>query len=261
VRVRSIVALLPWSACVAMWGCATADLGKSPEFLWWTDHESGDLSGWTGDDGGYVWTSEGGTVEVVTNPTRSGRYALRSAVVASSSATKPSSGLVSRNGSLPTEAYYSAWFYVPEAVIPTQYWLFFKFRSRSTESTTSTAVELWDLDLMSDGASGLTLRLYHHDTGDETALATPTVPLGRWFQTEAFYRAANDASGRLTVWVDGVNLFDVTGKPTAPTPYVEWGVGGAADAITPPSATLYIDDAAITTERLGPDFPVFWRGE
>jgi hypothetical protein len=235
------------------------DLGAGPEFLWWNDHETGDLAGWTGDGGGYVWTDAGGSLEVVSSPTRSGRFALRSTVVPSSQGI-PSSGLISRSGGLPIQAFYSAWFYVAEPIISTNYWLFFKFRSRSSETSSASAVELWDLDFMSDGASGMNVRLYHHDTGDEPALATPRVPIQRWFQTEAYLRAANDKTGQLTVWLDGVKIFDVTGQATAPSSYVEWSIGGATEVIAPTSATLYIDDAAITTQRLGEDFPVFWSG-
>jgi hypothetical protein len=64
----------------------------------------------------------------------------------------------------------------------------------------------------------------------------------------------------LSVWVDGELLFDLTDTPTMPSTYAEWGVGGVADVITPPRATSYVDDAAISTRRLGPDFPIFWRG-
>jgi hypothetical protein len=62
------------------------------------------------------------------------------------------------------------------------------------------------------------------------------------------------------VWLDGTKVFDVTGKATLPSSYVEWGVGAATAVISPSSATLYFDDAAITTQRLGPAFPVFWGG-
>jgi hypothetical protein len=84
--------------------------------------------------------------------------------------------------------------------------------------------------------------------------------VGRWFQTEAFFRAANDATGRLQVWFDGTLIYDLT-EPTTPSDYVEWSVGAIAEIITPAPATLYVDDAAISTARLGPDYPVFWRGE
>jgi hypothetical protein len=101
--------------------------------------------------------------------------------------------------------------------------------------------------------------LYHHSTGNMPNLANPPVPIGRWFQTEALVRAAGDATGQLTVWFDGTLVFDVSGQPVMPSSYVEWSVGGVAEVISPAPATLYVDDAAISTERLGPGYPVFWR--
>ncbi len=262
-KCRAAQTILPWLSCVVLLSCGTTDLGQGPEFLWWTDNESGDLSGWTADKAGSTWVADGASLMPVNSPARSGRFSIRSTVAPTSSASSgsPSSALLSRSGILPIEAFYSAWFYVPEAVASTEYWLFFKFRSRSNANVASTAVELWDLDFMSDGAAGMTVRLYHHDSGDVPALASWKVPLGRWFQAEAFLRAANDQTGRLTVWLDGARVFDITNEATVPSSFVEWGVGAATEIISPSSATLYLDDAAITTKRLGPDFPVFWGGQ
>jgi hypothetical protein len=82
---------------------------------------------------------------------------------------------------------------------------------------------------------------------------------GRWFQTEACLRAAADATGQLTVWFDGTLVFDVAGQAVMPSSYVAWNVGAVAEVISPAPATLYVDDAAISSERLGPSYPVFWR--
>jgi hypothetical protein len=234
------------------------DLGKGPEFLWWSDFESASFSDWTSDQNGYLWIDSGGSLDFVGTPTRSGQHSAR-ATVTTSSVDQPSSALLARK-SLPTEAFYSAWFYIPSAVVPTEYWLIFKFRSRSNATVSTTDVDLWDLDLMSDGTSGMRARLYHHGDGDMQALASTSVPISRWFQVEAFFRAASNDTGQLTVWLDGVLLFNVTGRATVPSSYVEWAIGGATGALSPSSATIFTDDAAITTQRLGPDFPPFWQG-
>lgn len=241
-----------------LYGCGTADLGPAPEFIWWTDHESGNLSDWNADAGGYTWTAENGTLQVVTSPTRSGRYAMAATVVTPDN-DKISSALASRRGLLPTEAYYSAWFYIPESITDTTYWLCFKFRSRSEASSSASAVDLWDVNLMPGSSTGMRVRLYRHDSGDEPPVASPDIPVARWFQLEAFLRAKSDTSGRLSVWVDGTLTFDVSGQPTVPSSFVEWSVGGVTERITPASSTIFVDDAAITTRRLGPDFPEFWR--
>jgi hypothetical protein len=234
-------------------------MGTSPEILWWTDHEDGDFSGWSngGSDRGGVITSNEGQIEVATAYARSGRYAMR-ATVTSPGEPVASVGMAQRSGILPEEAYYSAWYYIATPMSAGEYWLFFKFRSRRIASDPSTMVDLWDVDFNARADGTMGVFIYHHDSGNRAPLATPTVPVGRWFQVEAFFRASNDATGKLKVWFDGTLIYDLT-EATAPTEFVEWSVGSIAEIVTPAPATLYVDDAAISTSRLGPDYPVFWR--
>jgi hypothetical protein len=248
-------------AALGLLACSAkpVDLGRDPDVLWWTDYETADFSDWTRDNLGSTWVSSGGTVDIVTDVARSGSHSMRSVVLSPGLGTQ-SSGNARRSEGPPEEAYYSAWFYIPAPISAADYWLFSKFRSRTVASDPNTFVDVWDMDiLVQDGA--MRFALYHHDSGDEQALATPDVPVGHWFQLEAFLRPAADASGSLSVWVDGTLLYDLENTPTMPTSYVEWSVGGTAEVVTPPRVTLYVDDAAISTRRLGPDFPVFWRGE
>jgi hypothetical protein len=235
------------------------DLGRDPRILWWTDYETADFSDWASDGRGSTWVYSGGTVDVASDYARSGSYSMRSVVFSPDLGTI-SAGTARRSEGLPAEAYYSAWLYLPAPLTATYYWLFSKFRSRTVATDPNTFVDVWDLDMRVQ-AGAMHFALYHHDSGDEPALASPVVPVGRWFQVEAFLRPTPANDGRLSVWVDGSLLYDLVDTPTMPTAYVEWSVGGIAEMVTPPRATLYVDDAAISTQRLGPDFPVFWRGE
>lgn len=249
-----------FAAC-ALCACSSepADLGQSADILWWTDHETADLSDWTRDNGGGTWTAGGGSVQIAAvDFARSGNYVLRS-IVQSTDASTRSAGIALRERSMPNEACYSAWFYAPAAVVANGYWLFFKFRSRTTASDTSSDVDTWDVDVVPSSAGGLGLSIYRHDTDQTLTTTGPGVPIARWFQLEACLRAANDDSGRLVIWLDGQTVFDFSNKPTMPSQYVEWNVGGVAQALMPASATIYVDDAAISTHQLGPDFPIFWR--
>jgi len=240
-------------ACTA----APVNVGESPEMLWWTDHETGDLSDWTRDGGG-TWTSLGGTLELVDSPVRSGKYALR-ASVSSNSPNVQSSGIGIREALMPNEACYSAWFFVPTAITTTSFWLFFKFRSRTAFDQPTTDVDMWDLDVVSGSNGSPALLLYRHDREEGITASTPNVPIARWFQLEACLLAANDSTGHLRVWLDGEAVFELNSQLTMPSQWVEWNVGSIAEAITPTSASIYVDDAAISTRRLGPDYPVFWR--
>lgn len=254
---RRFVGIVLLSTTNGILGCSDAYLGHAPEFLWWSDHESGDLRDWTDDGAGYAWTNEGGSLELVSQPTRSGHFAVRASVVATNDEGRISSALLSRRDAVPQPAYFSAWFYVPQTITSTSYWLLFKFRSTS-------GTELWDLDISAppEGFSELRIRLYGHQLGmDVPSLSgrQPVLPMARWFQIEAYYRAAADASGQLSIWLDGDRVFEIAGRATAPDANVEWGVGAATEMMIPSSASLYVDDAAITTERLGPGFPAFTR--
>jgi hypothetical protein len=83
------------------------------------------------------------------------------------------------------------------------------------------------------------------------------LPIAEWFQIEVFHRTGVDDSGRLTVWLNGEQVFDLVG-PNSQTEHAEWMIGGVVDALTTPAAELYIDDAAITRRRIGP-LPAFTR--
>jgi hypothetical protein len=118
---------------------------------------------------------------------------------------------------------------------------------------------MWDLDVVTGQNQALVLALYRHDREETTVAESVSVPVERWFQLESCLLAASDSSGRLRVWLDGVSAFELTAQLTMPSQYVEWNVGSIGEAINPASASVYVDDAAVSTRRLGPNFPVFWR--
>lgn len=246
------LAALSLEAC----GAEPVNLGESPEILWWTDHETGDLSDWSRDGGG-TWTSGNGTLALVSDPVRSGNYALRSSVNTSNVAQSAGIGL--RGALMPNEACYSAWFFAPTALTTTGFWLFFKFRSRQVADQPASDVDIWDLDVVTASNGSPVLALYRHDRGEILSTSSVSVPIARWFQLEACLLARSDSSGHLAVWLDGDAVFELNAQWTMPSQYVEWNVGNVAQEITPSSASLYVDDAAVSTRRLGPDYPVFWR--
>ena len=261
VRVLTVSLLLMLGLC----SCSgkAIDLGRDPEILWWTDHETGDLSDWHR-GANSSWLAYGGTLAVDTQQARSGRYSLDAQALAAPKGTT-SAAMLLRTGDLPQAAYYSAWFYLPTSATSFDYWLIFKFRSR-TPDPNPVDVELWDIDLTSQG-SELELRVFHHAStadggiGSEIAPATPlAVPRDRWFQVEAYLRAAPDDTGELVIWQDGNVLYDIHG-PSAPSAYLQWSVGSAAESLGKGVARAFVDDAAISLRELGPDTPPFWRGE
>jgi hypothetical protein len=267
------------AASIALAGCSSGPigLGQDPDIIWWTNNESRDFRDWTagGPTVGRIWISDpSNQFTVSTDQARSGHYSLRATITTTQFTGGPpiiDGVLAIRAAGLPTEAYYSAWYYLPLAAFPgpADFWLCFKFRSRTSPLDPTTTVELWDIDLgaLSPGSFGgdLALDLFRHTIPPNVARQPrianpPAIPTGRWFQIEAFYRAAPDSTGEITVWQDGVMVFDFEGQATAPSNYVEWSVGSVSDGLTPPTATIYIDDAAVSRRRLGPSFPPFSSG-
>ena len=78
------------------------------------------------------------------------------------------------------------------------------------------------------------------------------LPVGRWVHVEAYYRKAADRGGRVAVWQDGAKILDVGGVRTANSADLGWAVTSYGEGIAPGEAVVYVDGAAIATERLGP---------
>ena len=82
--------------------------------------------------------------------------------------------------------------------------------------------------------------------------AVADLPEGRWVHLEAYYRKAADQTGQVIVWQDGAQLLDVAGVRTANDDDLQWAVTNYGQDTAPADVTVYVDDAAIGTSRLGP---------
>jgi hypothetical protein len=129
----------------------------------------------------------------------------------------------------------------------------FKFRQRTIATDDATAGELFDLDLRDLPSGEMTVLLYDHRLGKNVALdvAAPVVPVGAWFHVEAFYRNSQDTTGRLTYWLDGRQIKDISGQPMAPNSWIEWNACSIGETLTPSPAALFIDDCAVSRTRVG----------
>jgi len=254
VRACLAIALIGGASTV---GCGQ-QLDVGSDVLWTARFEGGDLGEWqTVSGGGTAAFPAPNAIDVSSDRARRGKYAARLSIQTASDGSQANAGL-SRSGFLPVEAYYSAWYYLPSAVNVSTFWVIFKFRMRAVADDASTTAELFDLNLANTSSGGMTLRLYDWRNGDVPLdVAMPAVPVGTWFQIEAYYRNATDGGapdngGRLTFWLDGQKIVDVTG-PMAPTSWVAWNVVSVAVNLTPSTAVLYVDDCAISHSRVGPN--------
>lgn len=232
-------------------GCGDLQVGS--ELYWSARHEVGDFSEWTGVAGGAVETTNSNSVEITTVQAHGGTRAARLTIGGAVAGSQQNATLI-RSGGLPLEAFYSAWYYLPQAVSVENFWVIMKFRARDSADDPSSVRELYDLDLTNSDTGEMSLRLFDHRRGGDVPLdmAMPVVPVGRWFHVEGFYRNAQDGTGRVTYWLDGRQLVDLRGQVTGPNPWVGWQACSVGLDLSPATAVLFVDDAAISRVRVGP---------
>jgi len=263
---------------VALRATPTPEGATAGRVVWTGDMEEHDLSDWyfptverAGSYGGGLYGS--GRQEAVASGDRAhtGSASLRATIWTPS---RPTSGLRAFRWLEPRahrEAYYSAWFYIPTRYTLTadpccgRYWNLFQFKSRSADGERNDPV--WAL-YVGNRPNG-ELYLYAGWGWGGTTLAGPfsasgvggknygqsiaDLPIGRWTHIEAFLRQSKDFDGRLTVWQDGVELFDFGAVRTSydnPSYNAwqtanEWSLNNYSDGLEPTPATIYIDDATI----------------
>jgi hypothetical protein len=227
--------------------CSDAPLELGSDIVWKADHETGDLSAWTHDSlGGPYLVSSDSVVEVSSERAHTGRFSVK--MTGTAGGTDGGGGL-QREQAFPTEAYYSAWYYVPEPYKTITGYGVMRFAQRSDPTTVLT---IFVLDLFSRPSGDLELRVT--DRRSEYLQAPladppPLVPTGRWFQIEAFYRNASD--GRFIVWIDGLRRYDIA-RPTGTIPSIVFAVCAETNALEPTSAVLFADDVAISYTRATP---------
>ncbi|HEY4185177.1 MAG TPA: heparin lyase I family protein [Polyangia bacterium] len=222
--------------------------------LWSSTFEPGDLSEWLGDDEGgtFVENSSVGPT-VTTDVVHAGHYAGKSTVVPMG---MTSTCYFFRNQPSRTEAFYSAWFYIPSASTVRGYLSLIHLRSSPTNDGMN-VVAMWDFNIIPDpGVPGaLTSQLYNFATQVNFGQLTPStpvvVPTDRWIHFEFLLVKATDATGRISIWQDDVNIIDAQNIITAETDWVQWDVGAASNNMDPVPAAIYMDDAAISLSRLG----------
>lgn len=224
------------------------------DVLWTARFESGTFGEWT-DSGGSAEARSPNTIQVSTQVVHEGGFSAKLGVSTPTSGVQQSSSF-GLGGSLPVEAYYSAWYYLPSRISVGVFWVVMKFRTRRVATDASTDDELYDLNLRTLPSGDMSLRLYSHRPGGDVPLDAPDpiVPIGRWFQIEAFYRNVPDATARIAFWLDGRPIVDVLGRPSGAlaSPWVGWDVCSIAQNLTPPAADLYVDDVAVSRTRVGP---------
>jgi hypothetical protein len=217
----------------------TVDLGSF--ILWHADHEVGDMSEWTAGNGGGAMAPS----MVATGEAHSGTHAVRVGLL--------NEVTLWRQGTFPQDCYYSAWFFLPVAFQEITSWTIMTFGSADLGDA-GTRSEKTILNLRTLPGGDIVLFVFDDRVAyEQWPLAVPpaVVPVAKWFQIEVRYRNANDDTGRMTIWIDGVQVYDITHRPSGVTPGMYFGIGNVPDVVTP-RADILMDDAVISLSRVTP---------
>jgi hypothetical protein len=250
-RASLVVAVMLASACGRNVYLGSLGDGGRAGILWQATFEPGDLSEWTADGQGGVYTDGQAPDPVATqDQAHRGQYA---GLVVFSPGSAAAFSYFYREQPSPAQAYYGAWFRLPASLQVRSFLGLLHFGYHQTAGDPNT-IAIWDFDLQPESDGSLVPHLYQTGAASPVA-AQPAMPVppATWVHFELLFKKAADATGRIVAWQDGVQIMDVTNVVTAPTDWIQWDVGGGSlDVITPTPLSIYVDDVTISSTRVGP---------
>lgn len=221
----------------------------------WTDgFETGDISGIT--EVGDFYKQGSGAYQLVTPHAHSGNVSVELTIDSLAPTDTGSHAAYlfhTRYDLLPDDGYYySAWYYIPTLVKPEVYWNIMQWKSTQDGSTPQ---PIYMINVRDSGPDKLYLYLgylpnredvrkfYHQEHVD--------IPVGQWFNVETYYKRAQDNTGQIQIWQDGIEIFNITNTTTVLSDNsIHWSVNSYSSGIEPAPLTLYVDDMAISKTRL-----------
>ena len=229
-------------------GLLAAEHGVADAVLWRADHDEGDLSDWErGDCGGQF--NNGSAYTEFSNGTRNGSGGMRLRVPNMNTGESEGARAFRWCEAQGYEGlYYSAWYYVPGRVRVDGWWWIMEWKSAGSYNAK------FGLAVANrrNGDMYVVLARGADSGGGSWEQDDTTLPPRQWVHLEAYYRKATDDSGRVTVWQDGTRIIDLRNVSTANSDDLGWAVINYGQDTRPADVEVYVDDAAISTARLGP---------
>jgi hypothetical protein len=222
--------------------------GASSAILWRANHERGDLREWAaGGCGGEF--NNGAAYTEYSSGAQNGTGRMRLGVPNMNTGNSEGARAfrwceAQRHRAL----YYSAWYYIPETVRVDRWWWLMEWKSAGSYNAKFGLA----VGNRPDGQMYIFLERGQDSGGGRWRQALKNLPAHQWVHLEAYYAKAADASGRVTVWQDGVQILDLAGVQTANSEDLQWAVVNYGQFTSPSSVEIYVDAAAISTSRLGP---------
>ena len=218
--------------------------------IWSADTETGNLDQWTtGQYGEAVFNTGTGSVTTTKDVAHSGSTSLK-LTISGANGTDQAARIFRWNdpngNALPASAYYSVWYYFPQNYTPSQWWNVLQFKTKSSSGSVD---PIWVLNVGNRSNGNMYFYLWDamHSQSYDASTAVD-VPVGRWVHIETYFRRSTATSGQITVWQDGVKLFDLDNIQTTTSDNQQWSLDNYTDSIAPSSTVIYADDAEISTE-------------
>lgn len=204
------------------------------------------------------FTNQGsGNYTVTTNISHTGKHsaALTIDTTKSSNTGAHAANLVFWH-QLPQEAYYySAWYKIPNYVIPQDWWVIFEFMSTKADGDLD---PVYILDCVAYGRALKLQLIYRPDKYDQKVVYDQDimlVPTDRWFHIEMYYQRGRNNDGQVIVWQDGVEIFNVENTTTVLSGNdIFWHLNNYTDYIQPNLVSIFVDDLVISDFRIGSDY-------
>jgi hypothetical protein len=191
---------------------------------------------------GYCYSFPPVTFQVVASPVHSGQFAAEITVVTGTDAGAQPQGRCVRQGVLPAEAYYGAWFFIPRSTTNSGLWNLFHIQGGNLD--TSSLHGIWDVSLVNSDPTGeLSLHLFDFLGGKVGN--SPPVPIASWFHVVFYLKRAKDTTGAVALYLDDQKVVEFTNLITDDSDWAQWYVGNLASATQPPECTVYMDDVTI----------------
>jgi len=227
-------------------GSSDAGTDFSP---WSTGFENGTCD-YTFDGDGSCYTTKGSaSFGIVEAPVHAGHYAAAFTVVGDgSNKDTGTNSRCHRDGDLPRQATYRAWYYIPALATNLDNWNLIHFQGGTSPDDRLNS--LWDISLVNNanGELRLTVRDYVPNSSIPDVSDSTPIPIGSWFEIAMFLKRASDATGEVEVYRDGARILQATNLITDNTSYGQWYVGNLATHLNPAEFTLYVDDISVGSE-------------
>jgi hypothetical protein len=252
-RARFLFRHLSLASALVVTPACTARLNLGSDLLWAAHHETGDLSEWTDDGKGGVSTPTTEiSVTISADYAHSGKYAVK---LSNAAVSDYEDARLWRTEQYPQAAYYSAWYFLPRGYQTTNDWTIMQLRVPPAADGGAVSL-LLDVDLRSLPGGNSILSVYDHRP-QYLRSATPDpavpVPIGSWFQVQAFFDYSSGPDGRFVLWLDNHLLYDLQRPFNLPDGAVYFSVCSVSKALSPPDSVIYADDAAVSLTRVGLD--------